>query len=137
MTKYFCELYFKLDISLCWPKTSVALCEAVLFFLLEKLFFCTQLAFAVHLLGDFYTINTHIVAYFLLLLQRYFVPFRSISFEAFLWFFDNIWLMSLYKFFYNKKLYKNYLKSFEITFKIIFFDTFPGDFLDFFSKCFK
>ena len=66
-----------------------------------------------------------------------FCTFRSISFEAFLWFFDNIWLMSLYKFFYNKKLYKNYLKSFEITFKIIFFDTFPGDFLDFFSKCFK
>lgn len=44
---------------------------------------------------------------------------------------------SLQIFLYKKKLYKNYLKSFEITFKIIFFDTFPGDFLDFFSKIFK
>ena len=63
-----------------------------------------------HLLGDFYIIRDHILAFCFSSFQKHLGTFHEHFFEAFFYYFDNIWLMNLQIFFYTKKkLYEKLL----------------------------
>ena len=85
----------------------------LILFSLYDIFFYSQQAFVFPFLRDICNVHDHIAAFFLfLLLQKDFGIFHDLYFVVFLYFLDNIQLISFYTFLHMEKNCKKIIKKF-------------------------